>query len=178
MTAIRTDLELYCPECGAVMRLRRRRPSQDWKDRYWEKVDVRGKDECWEWVAGTNSRGYGQLQVDGKSAYAHRLAWELENGPIPEELCVLHRCDNRNCVNPAHLWLGTNADNSRDMVKKGRPARGAEHAHAKLTRQEVQQIRHLYSTGEYLQRELGKRFGVSESHVSGIVNRKYWAWLN
>lgn len=85
---------------------------------------IRGRDEieegCWEWKRATNSMGYGVLTVNYRTAYAHRLAWEMENGPIPDGALVLHRCDNPRCVRPDHLFLGTHADNMADMTAKGR----------------------------------------------------------
>ena len=88
--------------------------------RFWAKV--RKTDGCWLWTAGTFARryGYGQFGLNGHPHKAHRLAWEFTNGPIPEGLSVLHHCDNPPCVNPAHLFLGTRGDNTRDMMMKGR----------------------------------------------------------
>lgn len=91
------------------------------EERFWSKVDRSGgPDSCWPWLAGRMRAGYGNFWMDGHEKLAHRVAWELTNGPIPIGLCVLHRCDNAPCQNPIHLWLGTKADNSRDMVSKGR----------------------------------------------------------
>ena len=97
---------------------RNRRP---FEDRFWEKVDKRGPDECWEWTASTNSKGYGRLS-SGRGVYlkAHRTAFVLSCGPIPEDLNVLHTCDNPPCCNPKHLFLGTFKDNTHDMIRKGR----------------------------------------------------------
>jgi len=125
-----------------------------------------------------DSGGYGQLYVDGKLIKAHRLAWQLENGSIPEGLCVLHHCDNRACCNPAHLFLGTYSDNACDMMNKGRGGRGAQNGNAKLTREQVRQIRKLYATGKYPQKELVEQFEISPCHISYIVTRKRWAWLD
>ena len=150
----------------------------DWVDRYWEKVDVRSPDECWMWQARTNSAGYGQLALKPRTVRAHRLAWELANGPIPDGLCVLHRCDRPGCQNPAHLFLGTDADNHRDMEEKGRIARGAKNGSAKLTREEVREIRKLYATGRHSQRTLARQFSISPAHLCDIVNKKRWAWLD
>lgn len=96
--------------------------------RFFAKVDRSGgPGACWLWTACTYGGGYGSFGLGGRTQYAHRVAYELEVGPIPGGLHVLHRCDVRRCVNPAHLFLGTNADNAADMVSKGRQSRGAEH---------------------------------------------------
>ena len=161
-----------------------------WPVRYWEKVDVRGDNECWEWKAGKDSHGYGRLKVRGKQTGAHRLAWELANGPIPKGLEVCHHCDRPGCQNPAHLWLGTHAENMHDMMAKDRRkgrwrgsgsrvyGRGEESMHVRLTRRDVCQIRDLYATGKYRQSVLAERFGISRSHVSNLVHGKRWEWLS
>ena len=87
-------------------------------DKFWKKVDKSG--DCWLWMAGKLEKGYGQFWFDGRTHRAHRMAWLLTNGEIPEGMCVLHKCDNPPCVNPSHLWLGTNQDNMDDMNNKGR----------------------------------------------------------
>lgn len=89
--------------------------------RFWRKVDVRGADDCWEWSGATNSSGYGQITVrTGLTVYAHRLSAAIHFGMFDQRLWVLHHCDNRRCVNPAHLYLGTVTDNVRDMLERGR----------------------------------------------------------
>lgn len=92
----------------------------DLRERFWSKVDRSG--DCWMWTASRNASGYGRFggSNSGGSYLAHRMCWELHNGPIPDGLCVLHRCDNPACVNPAHLWLGTRDDNNKDKTAKGR----------------------------------------------------------
>ena len=149
----------------------------NWIERYWDKVEVRGADECWEWMASKNTNGYGQVWAGEKHFLAHRLAWELTNGSIPEALYVCHTCDHPGCVNPSHLFIGSQAENQRDMAEKGRSNRGRKRWSAKLTREDVGKIRNLYTTGKYLQRELGEQFDVSRTQVSRIVNGKRWAWL-
>lgn len=88
--------------------------------RFWAKVARAGPDECWLWTAGKSDSGYGVFGVGKATDKASRISWRLERGPIPEGMHVLHRCDNPPCVNPAHLFLGTNDDNVRDMLEKGR----------------------------------------------------------
>ena len=89
-------------------------------DRFWSKVKVGAADECWEWQAGLDSDGYGRIQFDGKRQGAHRFSWILHNTDIPQGMCICHRCDNPACVNPNHLFLGTQVDNIYDMVSKNR----------------------------------------------------------
>ncbi|WP_390620646.1 HNH endonuclease signature motif containing protein [Caulifigura coniformis] len=112
---------------------------------------------------------------------ASRVIWELTHGPIAAGLCVLHRCDNRACVNPAHLFLGTHAANMADMTQKGRQAKGSkvarhgeQHGCSKLTTDTVEQI--LRSTGT--QKSIAKRFGISRSHVSAIKLGKFWKHIS
>jgi hypothetical protein len=94
---------------------------------FWDKVKIRSGIGCWEWQAYCNKDGYGQVGYQGTVTGAHRVSWILENGPIPDGLCVLHKCDNPSCVRPDHLFLGTRVDNSDDKVAKGRQAKGITH---------------------------------------------------
>ena len=87
---------------------------------FWENVAVGDPNDCWEWEASSGYNGYGQYRHNGKMTGAHRVAWNLTHGTIPDGLQVLHHCDNPSCVNPAHLWLGTQRDNIHDMIRKGR----------------------------------------------------------
>lgn len=151
--------------------------------RFWSKVDRRESDACWLWQASDNGK-YGQIviRLNGRMyhLHAHRVAWELTHGPIPDGLFVCHTCDIPRCVNPAHLFLGTQADNMADMVAKGRaralpppPTIGEKHPQAKLTWRDVREMRQLRAQGWTLQ-ALADRFGVTLSNVGLIVTGKTW----
>jgi HNH endonuclease len=137
-----------------------------------------GPDRCWQWLGATRN-GYGKIicQADHKRTYvtAHRLAWELFNGPIPPGLDVLHRCDNPACCNPAHLFLGTHSDNMRDREAKGRhnAPRGSNHGRAKLTEDDVRTIRRLVAEGTP-QNVLARRYGVTTTILWLLVHRRTW----
>lgn len=138
---------------------------------------------CWNWTASLSSGGYGSFYYSGRSYIASRVSWEFHGGKISNGLCILHKCDNPKCVNPDHLFLGTNADNTADMFKKGRNKNielphpcGENHPCAKLTAAKVQEIRYLYDNGKH-QRAIGFIFGVSGAHISRIVQRKAWGHI-
>ncbi len=149
-------------------------------DRFWEKVDRRGPDDCWEWLAGKDGKGYGSIWCDGKSEIASRVAWKLANGPIPDGIDVLHTCDNPPCCNPGHLHLGTDADNTADKVARGRqarcgyPVRGERNGSAKLTEARVIEIRRAWLAGES-QGEITRRLGIPRSTIQKIVTRHTWS---
>lgn len=145
-------------------------------ERFWSKVQTADSDVCWEWQGATTANGYGAYW-DGKALYAHRVSWELEFGDIPEELCVLHHCDNPGCVNPKHLFLGTKADNTADMVAKGRQARGSRNGMAKLNEANVLKIRELLKQGCLTQVSISEMFGVARNVISQVSTGKRWAWL-
>lgn len=142
--------------------------------------------ECWEWLGSHNANGYG---VYGKpKRMAHRLSWEFYNGPIPSAMSVCHKCDNPPCVNPEHLFLGTQADNLRDMDSKGRRVspdnKGVNNPRAKLTQEQVQEIRKLYWTGRYKPKQkaapydskkLASMFGVARSTIRLVTCGRNWA---
>ncbi len=134
-------------------------------------------DTCWLWTGYINQHGYGLFHpVDYTTTRSsHRVAYELWNEPIPIGLCVRHKCDVRNCVNPTHLELGTHKDNVKDMYDRNRQANinGTRNPNAKLTDDDVREIRILYGF-RFAQKELGKMYNVSQSLITSIVNFKSW----
>lgn len=134
------------------------------------------KTGCLIWLGSTNTGGYGEIDYNGHTLKTHRATWELEKGPIPEGLCVLHKCDNPPCRNIEHLFIGTRANNVEDMVRKNRHSapRGEAHADAKLTEADIRKIRSLYATGRYRQVDLAERFGCIQAHISRIVRKANW----
>jgi len=145
------------------------------QDRFWKKVDKRGPNDCWNWTAVKHERGYGHMEIQNKNYKTHRLSWEFINGKIPDGLCCLHKCDNTSCCNPAHLFLGTQRDNMRDMVQKGRnnPRIGTENGNSKLSEQNVLEIRKLHHEGMKNKR-ISIMYKVSETTICHVVNRKTW----
>jgi hypothetical protein len=147
-------------------------PRKTIQERFWEKVDRRGPDECWEWTATRHGQGYGHFKVAGRVEKAHRVSYELANGLAGEGTFVCHTCDNPPCVNPGHLFLGTHADNMADMYEKdrGRKASGENHGRAKLTNEQVAEIRGAWPKSS--QRQLAAQYGVSQRQIFRIVNFK------
>jgi hypothetical protein len=144
------------------------------EERFWKKVNIGNRNECWEWVGfKCLTTGYGIFIIDKKFS-AHRVAWILTNGEIPDKMCVCHKCDNRACCNPAHLFLGTLADNDLDRDKKGRLSWGERTNTAKLSIQDVKEIRSLYDTGNYSQSKLANIYGVQKAAIGKICRRENW----
>ena len=144
--------------------------------RFWPKVAKSETNVCWEWQAGRLKSGYGWVRTPAGNKTASRVAAYLSGvlDDLSSTLCVLHRCDNPPCCNPAHLFTGTNADNVADRVAKGRtvcsPLHGQANGASKLTDAQTKQIRDLYKSTNYSQSQLAKMFGVRQSHISRIVN--------
>src|SRR3990167_546719 len=131
-------------------------------------------DECWEWQKYIDTQGYGQMQLHGDVVRTHRAAWLLLVGPIPDGMFVCHECDNRRCINPAHLFLGTQDDNMKDAASKGRIKRGARHWNAKLTKDKVREIRALAQSSRLSNPEIAARYGVTNGTVQAALARRTW----
>ncbi|WP_408957549.1 HNH endonuclease signature motif containing protein [Natrinema sp. 74] len=134
------------------------------RERFEEKYESGAPDECWEWERYTNADGYGEFRYNGR-ARAHRISYRLYNGAIPEDKQVNHTCDNRACVNPNHLYLGTQAENIGDAFRRERVDRPLSH-------DDVREIRRRYATEDVYQYELADEFGVDQATISNVVNRK------
>ncbi len=143
----------------------------DEMNRFWSKVVKDTPNECWLWRAARSKAGYGLFWLGG-ARWAHRVSYEFAHGPIPSGLDVRHKCDIPNCVNPAHLELGTQADNNQDMVLRRRHARKERHGFAKLTQEDVDAIK-LWRT-EFGPGVLASVFGVSKRHIQSICANEYW----
>ena len=139
----------------------------------WGKTETAGENECWLWRGTIRHAGYGVILHGGafgsgpRERQAHRVAWEVTFGPVPEGLCVCHACDVRRCVNPRHLFLGTRGDNAADMARKRR------HGFAKLTPQRVRTIR----DSDAPCRKLAAAHGVSAQTICNVRNRKNYGWV-
>jgi hypothetical protein len=159
-----------------------RQPTPRWSKekiihRFWSRVDRLNLSGCWNWARSVDGHGYGQFQWNGSHARAHRVAFEICFGPIPNGVYILHRCDNPRCCNPFHLFPGTMKDNTQDMLAKGRDGHGqmpGEHnPNVRLTEEDIREIRLLRQSGIRL-KVIAARFGITEANVSYIAKRKGW----
>lgn len=170
-------------------------------DKFWSKVDIRGEDECWEWKGYFHAWGYGRFYYDHSMHYAHRVSYAIANNDDIDGLFVRHTCDNPPCVNPNHLLKGTAADNTHDMLERGRAScgekhstilkrvaargeshksalypeslpRGDNHKNSKITEKQLVTLVEMGKTGNYSQRELGEIFNLSQTHVGAILRGK------
>ena len=146
-----------------------RRVWQRKADRFWERLERRGDDECWEWNHILTMDGYGRMKWNPGEHKAHRFSYRLHFGPIPDGMCVCHRCDNRKCCNPYHLFIGTRRENFDDMMAKGRNAFGERHPRCKLKDDQVGEIRLLAAEG-VKQMAIAAKFGVTPQCIGRIIN--------
>ena len=158
-------------------------------ERFWEKVNITTANDCWEWLGYRDAKGYGRFLVsDGNDDRSHRVAARIALGltelvPLPLGKLVCHHCDNPGCCNPAHLYIGTAADNNRDKVLRGHSRNGAlinrgeNHYAAILNEQQVREIRALYRPNKMGYRKLANRYGVSWDVIRSVVKRRSWKWL-
>lgn len=144
---------------------------------FWSKVQSQESHECWDWTGSVfQATGYGQFASGrryGLSSNASRAAWMLAHGPIPSGLYVCHKCDNKLCCNPEHLFLGTQQDNMDDLVAKGRQCKGESHGKSRLTQTQVEEILKDSRKGK----AVAKEYGISEGHLSYIKSRRKWSHI-
>jgi hypothetical protein len=143
---------------------------QSLDDRFWSKVNK--TDYCWLWTGCTNNIGYGRIRHGDITLLAHRVSWQIHFGEITTGLLVLHKCDNRICVNPQHLVLGTQKDNMLDASNKGRMISGEKHYNSKLTQEDVSAIKSMLIYRSCA--EVGRMFGVSRNNISHIKLGQTW----
>lgn len=181
-TCVVCGVDYACPKhCGPKRWAGRKCCSKkcgvlSWKgtpeERFFDRITPEPNSGCWLWTEEVSHKGYGVIYAEGKAKSAHRFSWTLHFGPIPDGLLVCHRCDVRSCVNPSHLWLGTDADNNADMIRKGREnyVRGERAGGSKLTEEQVAQIR---KDGRR-RVDVARDFGVCKSTITFIRQRETW----
>lgn len=144
---------------------------------FYTKLSEVKENGCIEWTDRLNKDGYGKRIVNGLSVRAHREAYEIVNGKIPDGMKVLHSCDNRKCVNPKHLFLGTDDDNMKDKVRKGRQARGEKNGRSRFSDKQVLEIRDMYKNGSK-QVDIAKIFNTSQGAISNIIVGRSRSFIN
>lgn len=141
--------------------------------RFWNKVSQKSDGECWDWT-GSKKGLYGGFNVNNKTVFAHRFAYEITNGAIPLNMVVMHSCDNTLCCNPSHLSIGSQKDNVLDKVSKNRQTKGSAVWIAKLSDEQVVQIRSEYMNGDVSLNQLARKYLVSKKTIFNIVHSRIW----
>jgi len=169
MIDLRNTYDVYLPRA-------KKKALQKLADRFLSKIAVKDNG-CWEWVKGTYTNGYGKFSIKGNGHPAHRISYVLFIGNIPKGMLVCHDCDNKICVNPSHLFIGSHADNTADMIQKGRMVpgnhSGIHNGRAKLDEDAVRDIRWKREEG-VMTKDLVVEYGVSRSQIQKIVRRELW----
>lgn len=159
---------VYCSQA-----CHRARPRPTLEDRLWAKVDVRNPDECWEWQGAKLEAGYGVIWRDGQQVSVHRVVCELTHGPLNDSEVACHSCDNPPCCNPSHIFTGTHADNTRDMMAKGRAGfTGERHYAARVSDELVAEACNRYLRGEGSLTKIATEYGVHYTTLQGWLNGK------
>lgn len=164
----------YCRwlDTGDPLRGRRVREGETPESRFWDLVDKRGPDECWEWQGHRDRKGYGKANRNSRGWLAHRLAWMLANGREPQ-LLVLHSCDNPPCCNPKHLREGTAKENTQDAIERGQMQRGERNGRARLTTETVKEMKNLYRQGSTIRMVAGV-FGITYKNAQDVQSGRTW----
>lgn len=170
-------------EAAAIARTKKAANAGSVDKRFWSKVDIRGADECWPWLAAfrgaEEKQRYGAFWLDGRHQPANRVALELSGVVVPDEMCACHRCDFPPCCNPAHLFVGSGQENTADKVAKDRQVMGARVHTSKLTAEDVLAIRsHRPEGARRLQAGISQllvaKYGISATHISDILAKRTW----
>jgi len=144
--------------------------ANDYQKRFWSKVQIVGSNKCWEWKAHKTPSGYGTFWMNNTNYRAHRVAWMISNGDIPNGLVICHKCDNPSCCNPNHLFMGTVQDNANDELSKGRYPRGENHYACKMSDATVKLIKKHFQTGDLNGVEIAKKYNINHSTAYRIKN--------
>lgn len=145
------------------------------EEKFWEKVDKKGEDECWNWKGALNKDRYGQFNYKGKPKLSHIVSYILVHGNVPKGLFILHKCNNPSCVNPKHLYIGTQADNMKQMVKDGRSLYGEKNPNSKLNWEIVNKIRAEYVNDRNITiRKLSNKYNMPLGTIQNIIEDKTW----
>lgn len=146
------------------------------KERFYSKFIVNSENGCWEWAANRFPKGYGCFKLNGKSNAAHRISYKIHVGEIKERMVICHKCDNPCCVNPNHLFMGTQKENLQDRNLKGRSIKGHKNGRCILTEKDIPIIKSLLKE-KIDQRDIAKKFGVAQTTISSIKLNKSWSHL-